>query len=427
MSCEKEKYEGVLAVLSSFFKVLKGSQKDCKFIFVTGVTKFHLSGLTSGANSANDISLHEDYAEMLGYTDKDIEKLFFNDKHTYINTVIINLRENWYKGESYTDEQLKQELKDYYNGYCFSRNKGIKRMYNPDSILKFFRDKAFGNYWSNSGNPAILLQQIRNDINRFTIAWNKSSLAINKLDFENLAGSLSKIPLLPLMYQTGYLTLDPNGFKEDIREDKNATDYYLKFPNEEVRSALKSTLIKIMDEVQEETGKQYSTSILNTLRNKKWSVFLNYIRSDCLAKAGYRFLDKTERSFQRALYLFLNGVFHATHDMQTSAESDSGIGRTDIVMEDHRNDQRAVYIFELKIDRPALEALTQIHSKDYSIKYGSCSEKILIGITCDAAKLNITEAIVQVHQKDEQDNFREVVYTHFTVDQSGYFKEVINQ
>ncbi|TSJ80654.1 MAG: AAA family ATPase [Candidatus Cardinium sp.] len=77
ISCESVQYEEILAVLSSFFKVLKGSQKDCKFIFVTGVTKFHLSGLTSGANSANDISLHEDYAEMLGYTEEDIEKLFF--------------------------------------------------------------------------------------------------------------------------------------------------------------------------------------------------------------------------------------------------------------------------------------------------------------------------------------------------------------
>ena len=80
ISCEKEQYEDMLIVLISFFKVLKGRQKDCKFVFVTGVTKFHLSGLTSGANSANDISLHEDYAEMLGYTEEDIDSLFFNNK-----------------------------------------------------------------------------------------------------------------------------------------------------------------------------------------------------------------------------------------------------------------------------------------------------------------------------------------------------------
>lgn len=120
-------------------------------------------------------------------------------------------------------------------------------------------------------------------------------------------------------------------------------------------------------------------------------------------------------------------MFHARQGMQTSAEADNGIGRTDIVMEDHGNGKRAVYIFELKVDKPALDALKQIHSKDYSIKYDSCSKKVLIGLTCDPTKLNITEAVVEVHQRDEQDNFKEVLHKHFIVDQSGYFKEVTNQ
>ncbi|TSJ80667.1 AAA family ATPase [Cardinium endosymbiont of Dermatophagoides farinae] len=278
ISCEKEQYEAVLSVLSSFFKVLKARQKDCKFIFVTGVTKFHLSGLTSGANSANDISLHEDYAGMLGYTEEDIEKLFFDDKQLYINEVITSLQENWGKADNYTDEQLKQALKDYYNGYCFSRNKRVRRMYNPDSILKFFKDKSFGNYWSNSGNPAILLQQIKNNINRFTVLWDQSSFPISQLDFETPAGALFEIALFPLMYQTGYLTLDPNGFKADTRADKNATDYYLKFPNQEVQSALKLTLSRFVVQKQQETGIAYSDSILEALRNEKWCGFLNLIK-----------------------------------------------------------------------------------------------------------------------------------------------------
>ncbi|WP_419241521.1 AAA family ATPase [Cardinium endosymbiont of Nabis limbatus] len=278
ISCTKGQYEEVLSLFSSFFKVLKSRQKDCKFIFVTGVTKFHLSGLTSGANSANDLSLHEDYAEMLGYTEEDMNNLFFNGKQLYVNEIITNLQENWDKSENYIAAQLKQALKEYYNGYCFSRNKRTRRMYNPDSILKFFRDKSFGNYWSNSGNPAILLQQIKNNIDRFMILWDSSSFAIHQLDFETLASSLNEIALLPLMYQTGYLTLDPNGFKEDTQKDKNATDYYLKFPNQEVKSSLKLTLSRYIAEKQEETGRAYSNSILDALRNEKWCGFLNLIK-----------------------------------------------------------------------------------------------------------------------------------------------------
>jgi hypothetical protein len=422
ISCKEEKYEEVLAVLSSFFKVLKSHQKDCKFIFVTGVTKFHLSGLTSGANSANDISLHEDYAEMLGYTAEDIDNLFLNDKHAYINEVMTNLKENWDKRESYTDEQLKQELKDYYNGYCFSRNKRIKRMYNPDSILKFFRDRSFGNYWSNSGNPVILLQQIKNNIDRFTIPWDKSSFAINQLDFESLAGSLAEISLFPLMYQTGYLTLDPNGFKEDTREDKNATDYYLKFPNQEVQSSLKLILSNFIAQKQQETGKEYSASILDALRNEKWCGFLNLIKGACLAKAGYRFLDKTERSFQGALYSFLNGVFHTTQGMQVNAELASGSGRLDIALEDKLH--QTAYIFELKVGKSVSEALQQIYDKDYSMPFNTCYKKVFVGLKCDPIRLNITEAAIEVHQRDEQHTFNMMPRKNFTVNAIGYFQEV---
>ncbi|UWW96462.1 MAG: AAA family ATPase [Candidatus Cardinium sp.] len=106
ISCEKDHYEEILSVLSSFFKVLKGSQKDCKFIFVTGVTKFHLSGLTSGANSANDISLHEDYAEMLGYTEEDIDILFLS-KDIIVNPVLEKLNRKKIQEEKYTFSQLK--------------------------------------------------------------------------------------------------------------------------------------------------------------------------------------------------------------------------------------------------------------------------------------------------------------------------------
>ena len=177
ISCKKEQYEAVLAVLSSFFKVLKARQKDCKFIFVTGVTKFHLSGLTSGANSAKDISLDNEYATVLGYTEEDINNLFFKGNADNIHAVIESIKKEYRGDKCYTSTQLKQELKDYYNGYYFTRgaNQGV---YNPDSILKFFYEKDFGNYWSNSGNPTILLKQIQQNIYRFDINWKKDSFPI---------------------------------------------------------------------------------------------------------------------------------------------------------------------------------------------------------------------------------------------------------
>ncbi|TSJ80493.1 MAG: ATP-binding protein [Candidatus Cardinium sp.] len=430
ISCEKEQYEEMLSVLSSFFKVLKSRQKDCKFIFVTGVTKFHLSGLTSGANSANDISLHEDYAEMLGYTEEDINSLFFKGKSENIHPIIDNIKKEYRENKHYTTDQLKKELKNYYNGYYFTRS-ARQGVYNPDSILKFFYEKDFGNYWSNSGNPTILLKQIQKNIYRFDINWKKDSFPIKKNEFKDLAFSIHEIPLLPLMYQTGYLTMDLDPVKDHLEDEcidkldnEHNRTYYLKFPNQEVQSSLKLILSRFIAQKQQETGKLCSTSILESLRKETWISFLNIIRSACLAKAGYRFLDKTERSFQGALYSFLNGAFHTTHDTWASAETDSGIGRTDIVMEDQYNDQSTIYIFELKVDKPPLYALEQIHSKDYSIQYDLCYKKVLIGLKYDPTRLNITEAAIEVHQRDESHTFQVTPCKNFAINSMGYFQEV---
>nr|WP_186292405.1 PD-(D/E)XK nuclease domain-containing protein [Cardinium endosymbiont of Dermatophagoides farinae] len=364
--------------------------------------------------------MHEDYAEILGYTEEDIDSLFLS-KDTIVHPVLEKLNRKNTQEEKYTLIQLKQALKDYYNGYCFTIDK-ITSVYNPDSILKFFKDKSFGNYWSNSGNPAILLQQIKNNINRFTVLWDQSSFPISQLDFETPAGALFEIALFPLMYQTGYLTLDPNGFKADTRADKNATDYYLKFPNQEVQSALKLTLSRFVVQKQQETGIAYSDSILEALRNEKWCGFLNLIKGACLSKAGYHFLDKTERSFHGALYSFLNGVFHITEGMQVNAELASGLGRLDIALED--NLHQTAYIFELKVGKSVSEALQQIYDRDYSMSFHTCAKKVCVGLKCDPVRLNITEAAIEVHQRNKEHAFQVMPRKNFTVNAMGYFQEV---
>ncbi|WP_342265679.1 PD-(D/E)XK nuclease domain-containing protein [Cardinium endosymbiont of Philonthus spinipes] len=160
------------------------------------------------------------------------------------------------------------------------------------------------------------------------------------------------------------------------------------------------------------------------LRTDNWLAFFNCLRSGCLAKAGYHFLDKSERSFQGALYSFLNGAFHTSDGIWASAERDSGIGRTDIIMEDQDNEHRTIYIFELEVDKPALEALEQVRHKDYSLQYDLCHKKVLIGLKCDAAKLNITEAVIEIHQRDAWHAFQVISRKNFNVNAVGYFQEV---
>ncbi|WP_342265264.1 hypothetical protein [Cardinium endosymbiont of Philonthus spinipes] len=46
---------------------------------------------------------------------------------------------------------------------------------------------------------------------------------------------------------------------------------------------------------------------------------------------------------------------------------------------------------------------------------------MLIGLTCDATKLNMTEAAVEVHEKDDTNNFQVMPRKNFTVNRDGYF------
>ena len=227
------------------------------------------------------------------------------------------------------------------------------------------------------------------------------------------------------MYQTGYLTMNLDPVEDHLQDELNNehnTTYYLKFPNQEVQSSLRLTLSMFIAQKQQETGMEYSVSILDVLRNEKWCGFLNIIKGACLSKAGYHFLDKTEKSFQGALYSFLNRVFHTTQGMQVNAELASGLGRLDIALEDKLH--QTAYIFELKVGKSVSEALQQIYDKDYSMPFNTCYKKVFVGLKYDPVRLNITEAAIEIHQRDEQHIFQVMPRKNFTVNAIGYFQEV---
>ena len=52
---------------------------------------------------------------------------------------------------------------------------------------------------------------------------------------------------------------------------------------------------------------------------------------------------------------------------------------------------------------------------------------MLIGLTCDAVKLNITEAAIEVHQKDDKNDFQLMPPKNFSVNSVGYFQEVTSK
>jgi len=62
--------------LRGFYGIIKGSARNVRFTFVTGVSMFSRVSLFSGLNNLRNISLDPSYAGICGYTDADLDEVF---------------------------------------------------------------------------------------------------------------------------------------------------------------------------------------------------------------------------------------------------------------------------------------------------------------------------------------------------------------
>ena len=176
-------------VLKNFFSVIKSLDKYLRAVYITGVTKFSKTSIFSGLNNLNDLTTDPRAATLLGYTQKEINAYFA----PYIK-----------KQAAYEDldeNEIKQEIKNWYNGYRFSRED--IRVYNPFSMLYYFEKKELDNYWFASGTPGFLIDLLKNqyeDLENLEEA-QLTSASLGTFDIESL-------PLITILFQTGYLTIN---------------------------------------------------------------------------------------------------------------------------------------------------------------------------------------------------------------------------
>ncbi len=117
-------------ILKSLYGIIKENDRYIRFAFLTGVSKFSKASIFSGLNNLRDISLLPKFGEICGYTQKNIENEFL----PYLKGVDL------------------EELKKWYNGYNFLKN----RVYNPFDILLFIDSGyMFKNYWFETGTPTL--------------------------------------------------------------------------------------------------------------------------------------------------------------------------------------------------------------------------------------------------------------------------------
>lgn len=340
-------------ILKNLFGTLKGENviKRLRFLLLTGVSKFSRAGVFSDLNNLDDITMQGDFADILGITDEEVD-VYFNEYLSY-----------WSERLKIDKEMLHDKIKNYYNGYRFSEEE--VSVYSPFSLLKFFKEGRFKNYWFETGTPTFLISLIKE---KDYYLPNIENIEVEESIFS--AYEIEDLNIESLLFQTGYLTIKDYDYETGI--------YILSYPNKEVRYSFLKILYK---EITKATSENVYLKLGDALRKGEIDRCIEIIKS-IFSSISYTLGSKlNEAQFHSLFYLMLNaGGAPADMELLTSR------GRIDMVVEY----KDRIYIIEFKCNQSSDKAIAQIEDKGYAEKYLSKGKEIyLLGINFDLDKRNI--------------------------------------
>lgn len=313
-------------VLKSFYDVIKGLDPYLRAVFLTGVSRFSKTSLFSGINNLNDISLKPEAAQLLGYTQEELEKYFSFYIHEFAQK------------RKVSDQTLTQELKKWYNSYRFSEE--TIQVYNPFSVLYALNDKKLFNYWFESGTPTFLIHLIKQHYGSLE-TLNKAEIDQGSLgNFE-----LTAIPLVPLLFQTGYLTIHDY--------DGKTGKFKLDFPNYEIELSFTKFLVASMAYTSHVVLDSLGSQLIRALNENDIEKFCSVLQT-LFAHIPYT-IDRED--YYHALFQFLLSLL----SLDAQSELITNRGRIDLVV----STKSHTYIFELKRNAKPEVALAQIKERGY--------------------------------------------------------------
>ena len=356
---EKENLAPLRLIMQNFYSPLKKLDPYLEFTFITGITKFSQLSIFSELNNLDNISMFDQYSAICGIS------------KTELTTAMKPDVEGLGEALGMTYEECLEELTRYYDGYHFSEKS--EDVFNPFSLVKALNAQKIAPYWFGSGTPSFLIKTLRH--------YHVNVLDIEKkgCDVDDFDVSPEQMTTaLPILYQSGYLTIK--------KYNPMLHRYTLEYPNKEVKiGLLKSLAPNYLSPIQLD-----NSSLVGDFLEKLYDDDLEgaMVRLKAyLASISNRLSNKNERDFQTVFYLIFNlmGAF-------VLVEEDSAIGRADAVV--HMPD--AVYVFELKYDGSAEEAIKQIDDKGYLIPYSADGKRLYkIGVNYDSNQRTINKWIIQ--------------------------------
>ena len=201
--------EAFRTALKSFYSVIKGMEAVLRFTFITGVSKFSKVSIFSDLNNLTDLTMDARTATLAGYTHEEVRANFAD----YLAAL----------GEAngLTPEGAFDRVVQMYDGYRFHH--AAEPVFNPVSLGRCFADGEFRQYWYETGTPTFLVNMLKEH------PIDISSVEVTEEELGTYEPSNPS--LVPLLYQTGYLTIKRF---DQVGETRL---YTLGFPNMEVEKA----------------------------------------------------------------------------------------------------------------------------------------------------------------------------------------------
>ena len=364
---DDEKIAEVRRMMQEFYAPLKACDADLRFVFITGITKFSQLSIFSVINNLTNVSMQPEFSAICGITEEELHTVFEED--------IAMLAQEY----ECTSGEMKERLKERYDGYHFSGRSAD--IYNPFSILKAFAQKELKDYWFESGTPTYLTKQIRHFQ---TDIQSLDNIEASASDFDRPTEKMSNI--IPLLYQSGYITI--------LKYNKQWEKYTLGIPNNEVRVGLTENLLP--DYAYKDDFKnssfimQFCEAVYYEDMEKAFTILRAYLAGIPYPDGGKEILEDMEKNeyyYETIFYLIFS--FMNRH-IQTQVKTCRG--RADMVM----HTAKTVYVFELKMNKPAEEALKQIDEKGYMIPYTADGRKLVkCGISFSTQTKTIEEWLIK--------------------------------
>ena len=353
---EDETLDAKRMVMQEFYQPLKANEALIKFCFITGITKFSQLSIFSTINNLMNVTMVPRFSAICGITENELVTAMKEDIGRLARAYEV------------THEEMHEKLKLRYDGYHFSEDS--PEIYNPYSLLKAFLSRKLDNYWFESGTPTFLIRQM----NHFhTDIMSLEHLEVPSSAFDQPTENMEDA--LPLLYQSGYLTIK--------NYDRETEAYTLSLPNQEVRVGYVRGLLPAYaglnaSDVQMGFAVKFWQALKKGNAEQAMREMQAYMTGIPYVEGFKKKLENVavaEGFYEYTMYLIFSML-----NVYVRTQVKCAKGRADLVvwMPD------AIYVFEMKVNGTAQEALAQINEKDYAIPYKTDGRRVVkVGVKFD--------------------------------------------